>query len=150
MTQDQAPAGRPTRRVLMMCAGNICRSPVAGRRSPVAGRRSPVAGRRGRGPRPRRRASLGGPGIRSRGTRNWNVGRHAHPAMTRIAAGRGPDLSGHVAAQVTADGLAWAHDVLVMDADNQWQLLGTTYPEAGRVRTPAGRWRHRGFLAGGR
>jgi protein-tyrosine-phosphatase len=38
--------------------------------------------------------------------------------MTRIAAARGYDLAGHVAAQLNVDDLAWADDVLVMDADN--------------------------------
>jgi protein-tyrosine-phosphatase len=42
--------------------------------------------------------------------------------MTRIAAERGYDLSRHIAAQVTADDLAWADDVLVMDDENHHQL----------------------------
>jgi len=62
--------------------------------------------------------------VRSRGTQDWNVGKRAHPAMTRIAAERGYDLSGHTAAQVTADDLAWADDVLVMDDENHRQLAG--------------------------
>jgi protein-tyrosine-phosphatase len=62
--------------------------------------------------------------VRSRGTQDWNVGKHAHPAMTRIAAERGYDLSAHTAAQVTADDLAWADDVLVMDDENHRQLVG--------------------------
>jgi hypothetical protein len=33
--------------------------------------------------------------------------------MTRIAAVRGYNLSRHIAAQVTADDLAWANDVVV-------------------------------------
>jgi protein-tyrosine-phosphatase len=47
--------------------------------------------------------------------------------MTRIAAGRGYDLSQHIAAQVTADDLAWADDVLVMDDENH-QQLANNYP----------------------
>lgn len=47
--------------------------------------------------------------------------------MTRIAAGRGYDLSQHIAAQVTADDLAWADDVLVMD-DKNHQQLANSYP----------------------
>jgi protein-tyrosine-phosphatase len=47
--------------------------------------------------------------------------------MTRIAAGRGYDLSQHIAAQVTADDLAWADDVLVMDDENH-QQLANSYP----------------------
>ena len=51
--------------------------------------------------------------VRSRGTHDWNVGRHTHPTMTRIAAVRGYNLSRHIASQVTADDLAWANDVVV-------------------------------------
>jgi len=47
--------------------------------------------------------------------------------MARIAAGRGYDLSQHIAAQVTADDLAWADDVLVMDDENH-QQLANNYP----------------------
>jgi len=42
--------------------------------------------------------------------------------IARLAAQRGYDLSAHVAAQVTDDDLAWADDILVMDAENQAQL----------------------------
>jgi protein-tyrosine-phosphatase len=42
--------------------------------------------------------------------------------MTRIAGERGYDLSRHIAAQVTADDLMWADDVLVMDDENYQQL----------------------------
>lgn len=61
--------------------------------------------------------------VQSRGTQDWNVGKHAHPAMTRIAAERGYDLSAHVAAQVTTEDLMWADDVLVMDDENYQQLV---------------------------
>jgi protein-tyrosine-phosphatase len=47
--------------------------------------------------------------------------------MTRIAAERGYDLSRHIAAQVTADDLMWADDVLVMDDEN-YQQLAKRYP----------------------
>ena len=66
--------------------------------------------------------------VRSRGTHNWNGGKRAHPAMTRIAAERGYDLSEHTAAQVTGEDLAWADDVLVMDDENYQHLVGS-YPE---------------------
>lgn len=61
--------------------------------------------------------------VRSRGTQNWNVGKRAHPAMTRIAAERGYDLSAHVAAQVATEDLMCADDVLVMDDENYQQLV---------------------------
>jgi len=102
-----ASGARPTRRVLVVCAGNICRSPTAEAVLRLLGSEHPSVGLE----------------VRSRGTEDWNVGRRAHPAMTRIAAGRGYDLSGHTAAQVTADDLAWADDVLVMDDQNRRRLL---------------------------
>jgi protein-tyrosine phosphatase len=112
VNDDQPADSRRTRRVLVVCAGNICRSPTA----------EAVL----------RRLGSGHPSVdlevRSRGTQDWNVGRRAHPAMTRIAAERGYDLSRHTAAQVSGDDLAWADDVLVMDDENYRQLVGR-YPE---------------------
>jgi protein-tyrosine phosphatase len=93
--------------VLVVCAGNICRSPTAEAVLRLLGADLPAVHLE----------------IRSRGTQDWNVGRAAHAAMTRIAAERGYDLSGHTAAQVTAEDLAWADDVLVMDEENYRQLV---------------------------
>jgi protein-tyrosine-phosphatase len=106
MTQPPAADSRPTRHVLVVCAGNICRSPTAEAVLRALGADDPAVDLQ----------------VRSRGTHDWNVGRHAHPTMTRIAAERGYDLSRHIAAQVTADDLAWADDVLVMDDENHHQL----------------------------
>jgi protein-tyrosine phosphatase len=86
---------------VIVCAGNICRSPAA------------AAMLRALAPEIE---------VRSRGTQAWNVGKPAHPSVARLAAKRGYDLSGHVAAQVTTDDLIWADDILVMDAENQAQL----------------------------
>jgi protein-tyrosine phosphatase len=108
VTHDQAASSRLTRRVLVVCAGNICRSPTAEAVLRLLGANHPAVNLE----------------VRSRGTQNWNVGKRAHPAMTRIAAKRGYDLSGHTAAQVTTDDLAWADDVLVMDDENYQQLVG--------------------------
>jgi protein-tyrosine phosphatase len=100
-----------TRNVLVVCAGNICRSPTAEAVLRVLGASDPVVDL----------------DVRSRGTHDWNVGRHAHPTMTRIAAQRGYDLSRHIATQITADDLEWADDVLVMDDEN-YQQLARRYP----------------------
>jgi protein-tyrosine phosphatase len=108
VTHYQPASSRPTRRVLVVCAGNICRSPTAEAVIRLLGAAHPAVNLE----------------VRSRGTQNWNVGKRAHPAMTRIAAERGYDLSRHTAAQVTADDLAWADDVLVMDDENYQQLVG--------------------------
>mgnify|MGYP003287990326 CR=1 FL=1 len=115
VTHEQPSGSRPTRRVLVVCAGNICRSPTAEAVLRLLGADHPAVELE----------------VRSRGTQDWNAGRRAHPAMARIAAGRGYDLSGHTAAQVTADDLAWADDVLVMDDENHRQLAGS-HPD--RVR----------------
>jgi protein-tyrosine phosphatase len=115
VNHDQAASSRPTRRVLVVCAGNICRSPTAEAVMRLLGADHPTVNLE----------------VRSRGTQNWNVGKRAHPAMTRIAAERGYDLSGHTAAQVTTDDLAWADDVLVMDNENYQQLVGN-YPNLAR------------------
>ena len=96
MTQHPAADSRPTRHVLVVCAGNICRSPTAEAVLRALGTDDSAVDLE----------------VRSRGTHDWNVGRHAHPTMARIAAERGYDLSGHIATQVTADDLAWADDVL--------------------------------------
>jgi protein-tyrosine phosphatase len=118
MGGDRGGASRRTWRVLVVCAGNICRSPAA----------AAVLGALGAG---HPEVDLE---VRSRGTHDWNAGRQAHPAMRRLAAARGYDLSGHVAARVTADDLAWADDVLVMDADNHRHLLARHPDLLGRVR----------------
>jgi protein-tyrosine phosphatase len=118
MDQRHASPGRPNRRVLLVCAGNICRSPTAEAVLRRLGSDHPSVDLE----------------VRSRGTHDWNAGRRAHPAMTRIAAARGYDLSGHTAAQVTADDLAWADDILVMDDENLRQLAAAHPPLAGAGR----------------
>ena len=85
MRPDQDASARRTRRVLVVCAGNICRSPTAEAVLLRLGSDHPSVALE----------------VRSRGTQDWNVGRQAHRAMTRIAAGRGYDLSRHIAAQVS-------------------------------------------------
>jgi protein-tyrosine phosphatase len=104
VTDDTRDQARTIRRVLVLCAGNICRSPAAATvLSHLANDTLQLE-------------------VRSRGVHDWNVGKSAHPSMTRIAAQRGYDLSAHIAGQVTADDLAWADDILVMDQDNYQQL----------------------------
>jgi protein-tyrosine phosphatase len=115
VNDDHAVGSHRTRRVLVVCAGNICRSPTAEAVIRLLGSDHPAVDLE----------------VRSRGTHNWNVGQRAHPTMTRIAAERGYDLSQHTAAQVTGEDLAWADDVLVMDDENYQQLL-RRYPELAR------------------
>jgi protein-tyrosine-phosphatase len=60
--------------------------------------------------------------------------------MTRIAAERGYNLSRYIAAQVTADDLAWADDVVVT-FDLERERVLRTFREKRAV--PAG-WRRNG------
>ena len=115
VNDDHAVGSHRTRRVLVVCAGNICRSPTAEAVIRLLGSVHPSVDLE----------------VRSRGTHNWNVGKRAHPTMAWIAAERGYDLSQHTAAQVTGEDLAWADDVLVMDDENYQQLL-RRYPELAR------------------
>jgi protein-tyrosine phosphatase len=112
VNDDHAVGSRRTRRVLVVCAGNICRSPTAEAVIRLLGSDHPSVDLE----------------VRSRGTHNWNVGKRAHPTMARIAAERGYDLSQHTAAQITGEDLAWADDVLVMDDENDQQLV-QSYPD---------------------
>ncbi|MGC0313484.1 protein-tyrosine phosphatase [Kitasatospora acidiphila] len=83
------------RGVLVVCKGNHCRSPLA---APIIAERS------------------GGTfDVRSAGTRNWHVGKPAHPLMIEAAAGFGYDLTEH-RGQVLDEGLiAWADDLIAVD-----------------------------------
>jgi low molecular weight protein-tyrosine phosphatase len=104
--------------VLVVCAGNICRSPTAAAVLRTLGAEHPAVDL----------------DIRSRGTYDWNAGGRAHLAMRRLATERGYDLSEHVAAQVTTNDLAWAEDVLVMDDDNARELRARHPDLARQVR----------------
>ncbi|MFE3739885.1 low molecular weight phosphotyrosine protein phosphatase [Streptomyces sp. NPDC059134] len=87
--------GGRARRILTVCLGNHCRSPLA----------AVVLDR------------LGGATIeaRSAGIRDRWAGRPAHSTRVRVAALRGYDLSAHRGAQVSGDLLEWADVVLAMD-----------------------------------
>ncbi|MEU6172935.1 low molecular weight protein-tyrosine-phosphatase [Streptantibioticus parmotrematis] len=85
-------------RLLTVCLGNHCRSPLA----------AAVLARRG------------GPAVevRSAGIRDKWTGEPAHPAMVNAAAARGYDLSAHRGRPVNRALLEWADVVLAMDAGN--------------------------------
>lgn len=90
------------RRVLLVCKGNICRSPAA-----EAVLRT-LAGR-----------DLE---LRSAGTRGWHQGKPAHPIVIALAKARGHDLASHQAHQVTQDDVAWADEILAMDERTRDEL----------------------------
>lgn len=91
-----------TQRILTVCYGNICRSPLA----------NAVL------------AQLGGGEIevQSAGIRDKWTGKPAHPSMAAAAAEHGYDLSHHRARQVNRDLMHWADTILAMDALNLTQL----------------------------
>lgn len=88
-------AGAGPRRILVVCLGNYCRSPLA----------ALVLAQRG------------GPGveIRSAGLRGKWAGKPAHPAMVDAAARRGLDLRAHRGTRLTPELMRWADRVLAMD-----------------------------------
>ncbi|MEV6796515.1 low molecular weight phosphotyrosine protein phosphatase [Streptomyces sp. NPDC051320] len=86
------------RRLLTVCLGNHCRSPLAAAVLTQLGR-SAVE-------------------VRSAGTRDRWVGKPAHAAMVTAAAARGYDLTTHRGAHVSRELLEWADVVLAMDGNN--------------------------------
>ncbi len=90
-------AGQPaSRRVLVVCLGNHCRSPLA---AAALARHAPP-----------------GTEVRSAGLAGKHQGKPAHPAMIKAAAALGYDLAGHLGTQVTSAMLDWADLVLAMDS----------------------------------
>ncbi|WOX16026.1 low molecular weight protein-tyrosine-phosphatase [Streptomyces sp. N50] len=83
------------RRLLVVCLGNICRSPLGG---------AVLATRGGSAVE-----------VRTAGLRDKHVGRPTHPMMIDAAAARGYDLTAHRARQVDRDLIGWADTVLAMD-----------------------------------
>lgn len=95
-TEATVPAGR----VLMVCLGNICRSPTAEAALVAAADEAGVALE-----------------VASAGTGDWHLGQAPNPPMRAAAAADGLALRG-VAQQVDGELLAWADLVLAMDHTN--------------------------------
>jgi protein-tyrosine phosphatase len=88
-----------TTRILYVCMGNICRSPTAeGVLRAMAGNRDLM--------------------IDSAGTGGWHVGNPPDPRAVAEAQGRGIDISGLRARQVTADDFHNFDHILAMDDSN--------------------------------
>ncbi|MGA5823439.1 low molecular weight phosphotyrosine protein phosphatase [Kitasatospora sp. NPDC094028] len=81
----------------MICKGNHCRSPIAA---------LIIAERSG-----------GTLAVRSAGTRDWHVGKPAHPRMIEAAAAFGYDLTAHRGVLLDEDGLSWADDLVAVDEE---------------------------------
>lgn len=108
-------------RILFVCLGNICRSPLV---EAVARKRSAEAGLAVE--------------FASCGTGHWHAGKGADERMVRAAAAAGFDLGAHRARQLRSADLDEYDLVLAMDGDN---LVGVT-----RFVTPRSRARTGLFL----
>jgi protein-tyrosine phosphatase len=101
-------------KILFVCLGNICRSPLA--EVVVRG----VAEGRG----------LDGKySFTSAGTGSWHIGHGADPRSAETARRHGLDLSGHTAQQVTGRNVGNWHWYVAMDHDNRADLLAMGAPE---------------------
>ncbi|MFE6052800.1 low molecular weight phosphotyrosine protein phosphatase [Kitasatospora sp. NPDC056446] len=102
MTGPAAP-----RRILVVCLGNYCRSPLGGRIL----------------------ANLGGDTVDVRSAGLIDKWTQAHPEMTAAATTLGYDLTEHRPQQVTRDLIDWADLVLAMDHSVLEQLHGIAGPD---------------------
>ena len=104
-------------RVLFVCLGNICRSPLA----------EAVV---------RRHADHAGIGDQfhfgSAGTGDWNLGLPPDPRTSRIARQHGLSMEGHRAYQITEKDIGNWHWFVAMDEQNRADLLALGAP-AGRI-----------------
>jgi protein-tyrosine phosphatase len=101
-------------RVLMVCTGNVCRSPMA-----EALLRERFAARA--------RGTVESAGITAL------VGRPADPFAVELLAARGIDLSAHRARQLTPEMIAGADLVLVMESAQQQEIERLSKAARGRV-----------------
>ncbi|MER8188514.1 low molecular weight protein-tyrosine-phosphatase [Kitasatospora sp. NPDC094015] len=108
MTGPAAP-----RRILVVCLGNYCRSPLGGRIL----------------------ADLGGTAVEVRSAGLIDRWTQAHPEMTAAASALGYDLTGHRPQQVTPELIDWADLVLAMDHPVLEHLRDIAGPDlAARIR----------------
>jgi len=102
------------KRVLFVCLGNICRSPLA-----EAVVREAARKRR-----------LNHYYFESAGTGNWHVGGPADPRATAKAREYGLDLSDHRARQITSLNYSDWDWLVAMDAENRANLLRMGVPQS--------------------
>jgi len=101
-------------RVLFVCLGNICRSPLA---EVVV---KSVAKQR----------NLEEYHFESAGTGDWHIGKPADPRSAAKAQEKGLDLSRHSAQQITSRNCNSWDWLIAMDADNRSNLLRMGVPES--------------------
>jgi protein-tyrosine phosphatase len=106
-TIQKPPLIRTPHRVLMVCLGNICRSPTAeGVLRHLAAKEAPQLALE----------------IDSAGTADYHIGAPPDLRSQRAALRRGIDISGIKARQVAADDFARFDLILAMDAENLREL----------------------------
>jgi protein-tyrosine phosphatase len=138
MREQRGGAGIPyhtgmtpkTIRVLVVCTGNICRSPTA------EGVLRHIVEKRGLGDHVE---------VRSAGTHDYHVGEGPDPRSQRHARGRGYDLSRLRASQVAREDFAEFDYILAMDRGHL-RLLRQMAPEGAHARVAlfleaSGRWK---------
>lgn len=102
-------------RILILCTGNVCRSPMA-----EAVMRAALGG------------AEGGVEVRSAGI-GALAGRPAEERARTLMAERGLDISGHVAREVDREMVRWADLVLVMEQAQRRRLVTLDPSAAGKV-----------------
>ena len=95
-----------TRSFLLVCLGNICRSPLAEAALRDAAARAGVAIT-----------------VESAGTGAWHVGNPPDPRSQAVALAQGIDIAGYRARQVAAADYRRFTDILALDRDNPAELL---------------------------
>lgn len=105
--------------VLVVCTGNVCRSPVA-----EGMLRAGLQARLGEG----------APFVASAGTAGWE-GSGAMPESVAAAAERGVDISGHTARRLLPEHVAGADLVLAMAAEHRWEVVRLSPEAASRTFT---------------
>lgn len=100
-------AGKPIK-VLMVCLGNICRSPTA------HGVLEKLIADRG---------LIGRVAVDSAGTANYHVGKHPDPRSIAAASLRGVDLSAQVSRQINSQDFEKFNHILAMDSENLSSML---------------------------
>ncbi|HEX5950468.1 MAG TPA: protein-tyrosine-phosphatase [Actinomycetota bacterium] len=105
--------------ILVVCTGNICRSPIA-------------EGMLRRGSRSR--FGDDAPSVASAGTAGWE-GSPAMPESVAAAAERGVDIGGHVARRLVAEHVRAADLVIAMAAEHRDRVVAAVPEAAGRTFT---------------
>ncbi len=111
------PQERPYR-ILFVCTGNICRSPLAQAVFEHLLRKEGLAERFH---------------VDSAGTDEWEVGKQADPRMRRVAAAHGIEID-HIARQLNRSDVAEYDLLLAMDKSNYRTMLSLAGSLAGKIR----------------